>query len=72
METLLTNLARIERELQDLKDRLHCKPACIYHAYRNYTVSFAIASLEAMSQNSPNHQERISSLLKEFRGIGYA
>lgn len=72
MEPLHTNLDRLDRELQDLKDRLHSKPACIYHAYRNYTVSFAIASLEAMPQNYSINQERINSLLKEFRRIGYA
>lgn len=72
MNKLHTTLDRLDRELQDLKERLYSKPACIYHAYRDYTVSFSIACLEAMPKPSLEYQGRIELLLSEFRAIGYA
>lgn len=50
-------LEYLKQDLQDLQNKLKCKPACVYHAYRDYTVSFVLAVLEHIPQYSTSIEQ---------------
>lgn len=65
-----STIDRLESDLQDLKDRLHCKPKCVYEAHRYHIITEAVCKLEAiLSHANCKEASRVTVLLAEFKKL---